>query len=1157
MQKIRPLLVFFILSLIIVLSWFKSGLYYGGAEVGVGPYYHPSRYLDIQKFIWWDSTAPGMLVPQFISAVPLYFVLSLLQKIFSPLILQALLFFSLLFLMGYGMYLFALYLLGKDKKNYAVLAGLFYLFNSYVLVEVWHRFLYTGIFLAAAIPVLALFWQKWIKEGRFIFLTFFLLTNLAFSYMWGNLTSLIAVWVLCFLITIAEIVLPWQGKKVFLITGYKFTVGFLLFLLTNLWWIFPVIMVSTGVLPQQHRSEDNISTLVNISKQTILPYTLQLANPFYLFYTAELGTIYKNFIFLIIPWLPVAIIFIGLLRSLKEKYLAGFGIAYLLSVLLSKGAAQPFGYPYIWGFMNFYILGVLRNPFEKLGILMPFFGSLLFVIGLENLVLFSKRKYGNFVSKFLPSIILISILIYAFPMFTGGVFNKPNYPLEVKVPDVYEKADNWLKKQNNLQGNILHLPFPERDVVTYNWEYGYHGVEINEILFTALPSITRNVGIKRVDDTLKSFSFIFSEPFLNNDQILNILQSFNVGYIVLHKETRWDDVSTYGKNIKLNNPLTIEATLNSLDFLEKSVEFDDLLIYKLKDNLYQPKIEFINNFDLVVAGDSSIMQTLALTQSASQITSINKEIDNTLWEKSTYAFIFPETILYSWEPSKETIENMLNEGRVNPNDPSLPFSQLQGIKDRFFSQTGELLSEAIINKVILANSYILELNKNRLNNTISSKSILDNYDDQIEAIFTMGFEGSSLQRSFKPVLSKVFTIHLYELQQFYESSNNKEKQLAKDIYNKLRKYLVNTHVIPQFLSIGQQSDEFERRVHSFEVPKKADYELLITDTSMLNLYPEALSKLDIQVDDKPIATKLSNVDNIVHLRDIELDKGTHEVSYVVRASSNLAGDLSLFILEGGSQLIDNKNLKFTANPQIGSAATLVLPKTNGGDVYEITFEALVDNVQKFYIEMLENLEADDSVDNCSKTSCYTLEVPLRSKDWRKFSLTTTSLNRATEQVKLRVILPTNFSSVSSALQIRDFKVNRIMDNNLVLRKVLKDVPYVSTSTSTLTDFSKINTVNYKGKVKLDEPSFMFFKETFNPGWVLKLFNNKETFTIDKHYLGNLYGNTYYIDKIGEYDFSLEFESQKYIDYGIIGSIGGWIGVLVMLVYSEFRRKYEN
>lgn len=1149
-------ILFCLLSLAITLTWFKDGLYYGGAEVGVGPYYNPSRFLEIQKFIWWDSTAPGIVIPQFIAGVPLYFAFSLLDNVFSPLVLQSTLFFYLLFMMGFGMYFFSLSILGKDKTKYALLAGIFYMFNSYTMVSVWHRFLYTGIFLTASLPILAFLWKQWISKGKFIFLTLFLLINLLFVFMYANLTSLLVVWILCFLITIPQIAIPWNGKKHALDAIFKFLLGFLLFLLINSWWLIPVIKVSTGVLSHQHDIEESVSTLVNISKQTVLPFTLQMANPFYLFYSQELGGIYTHFIFRVLPWLSAGVIFIGVIVSLRNKIFSSFGLSYLVAVLIAKGATNPFGYPYIWGFMNIFALGVIRNPFEKMGVLMPFMASILFVVGLETLLLFCNKRLGKNISKLLILTVLTSIIIYAFPMFTGRVFNKHNNSLKVKVPQFYKDADNWLKEQKTLQGNILHLPFPERDVVTYNWEYGYHGVEINEILFTALPSITRNVGIKRVDDTLQSLNFIFSKPFLNDDQILHILQSLNVGYIVLHKETKWNDTQTYGKNTKSNNPLSLETSLNNLNFLEVKEGFGDLVIYKLKDSFYKPKIVFSNNFDLIDAGDSNIMQTLSLSQNINQITPVEKELPDNLWESSSKVLIFPKTIMYSQELSKEALEANLNQSILNFNDSSLPFAELDRIKNKF-SFTGELLSETLTNRIILASKNILELNKLRMSNDISSDSILKNYDLQIEEIFTK-IQGASIQEKFRStLLARTFTIHLYALEQFSNVDSN-QSQFAKQIHNKLNNYLISSSIIPRYFSIGEhKGDTLQRRIHVFDSPKKDIYELLLTDADMLTLYPDILSQIDVRLDGKIIPVKAFPSDTIVHLANIELDKGVHEISYVVKPSSNLVPNINRFILEGKSQLIDNQTFELTSTMQTGSAATSVLPKINGGETYEITFEALIDNAGKFYIEVSEDSEEGGSRDNCEKTSCYSLEVVSAPKDWQRLSISTNPLNLATQEVNLRILLPINSSSLPSKLKIRNLRVNRLMDNNLVLRKIPIGSPHSSTPSAHLNEFRKISPVKYEGVVKLEKPSFMFFKETFNPGWVLKLISGNNIHRVDKHYLGNLFGNTYYIDKTGEYSFTLEYEPQKYVDYGIIITIVGWIGIFVALVYSEFRKKYES
>lgn len=1147
--QIVPILLFALVSLLIVCVWFRSGLYYGGAEVGLSPYFNPQRFLDIQKYIWWGDVAPGMLIPQFINAVPFYFVLSILQSVLSPLILQAFLFFILLFLMGTGMYIYTLEIIGREKYRYGFIAGIFYMFNSYMMVEVWHRFLYTGIFLAAAIPILALFWQRWIREGRIIPLIIFLLTNLAFSYMYGNLTSVIAIWILFLFITSAHVIFPWQGKRHLLKVGYRFILGLMLFLGTNLWWLIPVFTVSTGVLPEQHSSEDNIFTIVNISKQTILPFTLQFANPYYLFLTQELGAIYSSFLFLLLPWIPAVIIFIGLLTSFKNKLLTGFGVFFLFSVILAKGAASPFGYPYIWGFMNIYFLAVIRNPFEKLGVLLPFFGSILFVVGLDTVISWIIKKTNLFFSKFVFVSILISVLVYAFPMFTGRVFNNPNHSFLVKVPQSYKDADNWFKLQKAAQGNILHLPFPSRDVVTYDWENGYHGIEINEILFTSLPSITRNVGIKRIDETLRSLSFIFNKPYsVDSEQILRILQSLNVQYIVLHKDTRWEDSATYGKDVRLSNPNEIEDTLNNLSFLEKSVTFGDLIIYKLKDNFYKPKIVLSdNNSDLVYPGESNIMQILTFSVGNDQVTSIDKNLDEAVLHNFSQLLIFPENVLYSWEPSREVLENILSQPMLDQKNANLLLSQQTSIK-QYFHQTGELLSETLISRMIDSSNSLIALTQAKIAGDKNSiQSILENYNNQIDTIFNKSFSGSSLQRQFNPIIAKVFTLHLYILENFSESIK---------IQSKLNNYLTSNNLLSYYpLDKKGIKGEVERRVHRFNIPINSHYELLMTDIDTLSLYPDVLSKLNFLLDGKSIFLKRSELNGFMSLGEIELNKGVHEISYNVLPSINLAESVDKYIQEGSVKISGDKIVRFEANQQIGAAIKIPLLEVKGGDTYQISFEGLFENPKEFYLQIVEDTHSQANPHDCSKVSCYPLNSSSRLSQWENYSLTLSPLSLASRNANFQLILPTaNVSSpYSSSLEIKNLKINRIMDTNLVLRKKVSG-QLVGTPSASLIEFKKISNVEYEGKIKLEKPSFMFFKETFNPGWHLQISNGIKTEKINKHYLGNFYGNSYYIDNVGEYNFTLEFEPQRSVKTGLVISIASWGGLVVIFLYTKFRKK---
>lgn len=1155
-MRFRPIVFFFILSLVVILSWFKNGLYYGGAEVGLSPYYNPARYLNIQQFIWWADVAPGSLVPQFISAVPLYFILSILQNLFSPLILQTLLFFCLLFLMGYGMYLFANSYIGKEKYVYSVIAGLFYMLNSYMMVEVWHRFLYTGIFLAAFLPINALFWKYWLKSGAVIHLTAVLLTSLISSYMFGNLTSFIAIWIIFFLLTAAEIFIPWQGKKKFIKVSYLFIIGLILFVLTNLWWLIPVVKVSTGILSEQHSSEDNISTLINISKQTILPYTLQYANPFYLFYTQELGSIYSNSLFRFLPWLPMVVIFVGIVVSLKNKIFASFGLLYLVAILIAKGVATPFGYPYVWGFMHIFFIGIIRNPLEKLGILLPFLGSPLFVIGLEASLIFISKKFNKSISWILGVSIILSILIYAQAMFSGMVFNKPDYPLTIKVPDYYKEADQWLEKQKGT-GNILHLPFSGKDVVTYDWEKGYHGVEINEILFTALPSITRNIGIKRIDDTIQSLSLIFNPPFSQNkQQILKLLQSLNIQYIVLHKDTRWNDIATYGKDIGINNPSELEKTLNNLDFLEKIATFDKLVIYQLENNFYQPKMIISDTTKLIYPGESNIMKLLSQTEDIGQtITLVKEDPSKELLSKIEGVLVFPQSSLDYSVASESALISMANSMILNPNNSDLTLSKLKVMKNTF-SQNGELTSEEFAKELSLANDSII-----RFFHTTPDE--VDTYYNLIKKFFISDLKTTNFFKSFKTQIADIFYLHLYILDQIGKQRLNEQDKIMK-----IENYLINNlkvnNLLPLYIgSYYPSKEEINRKILQVKVPIKSQYELVILYHDIQNLYPKLLSNLDMRINDKPL-TNIGKIEkNDISFGNIDFDKGTYEISFNSLLSTNLVPSLQKFLKVGQveSQDFDIMHLNSAAE----GVAFLESPIKiiSGGDIFKINIEALFKSGAELYLEVITNTEDFDNgkefqtikSGECSIHSCYLIKLNSPYNTWQKYTFVTPPLNLASQKANIRILAVTNIQNsqqMPTDVLIRNFEVKRVFNENIVLKRKLSEIA-ISSPTNVRIDYK--TPVMYSGKITIDKPAFLFFKETFNPGWTLKLSSGQNTYNVNNHYLGSLYGNSYYIDKTGNFDYKLEFEPQKNVGNGLVLSILGWIGILITLVYTEYRRKY--
>lgn len=1150
------LLVLLVFSILIVGSWFREGIIYAGAEVGLSPYFNPDRFLGIQQFTWWGGVAPGMLAPHFISAVPFYFLLSILQSMFSPLILQAAIFCVIFFLIGYGIYLLATDILDESRKKYAVFATLFYMFNSYTLVSVWHRFLYSTLILAATLPFLILFWRKWIKGGRFIHLSIFLLINFFSVYMYGNLATVITVWIAFLLISLAEVLFPWQGKYY---TGKligKFFTGLILWLLVNIWWIAPTFLIAPVILSQQHSSENNITTLILLGRQTVIPYLLQLANPFYLFYRQELGEVYSSTFFRILPWIMSALILIGLFVSLKLKNYAKYAVIFIVALLLSKGAAAPFSYPFIFGFEHSFFIGIIRNPFEKLGILLPLFGSIIFAIGLEGCYRFGLRRFGLGVARFGVFIIILALIIFAWPMFSGRIFGNKEFPVKVKVQESYIQANEWFKQQNKNQGVILHLPFSGKDVVTYNWNKGYHGVDQNEILFTTVPSISRTVGIKRVDDTLSSLTYIFNRPFLEDEkQILRVLQSLNVRHIVLHKDTKWEDVVTYGMDIQLTNPFEMEVNLDRLNFLEKEKIFNDLVIYSLKDQFYQPKIVLFDTAELIYPGESDIMQIMSFSQDKNlTITADYMDLTETVLSRIGEISIFPQNILQYSVASESALINMASNMLNDPNNPASVMGQLRIIEANFY-QSGQLSSANLVREIIVTGETLVRY-YNLIRQQAESNlifSAIENYNDSLNNISKNNFKDLSLMKLYRQQIANFFYLHLYILE-FIDKQRPDERQKISDIREKLINLLKDNDLLPVYLQTylpGKQ--EIKRKVLQYEIPMKSEYGIYMLNIDDLNVYPDLLSKLDLRVNDKPATISGEIDDKRIFLGDYDFDRGLYEISYNVPLSVNLVPELDDFLKVGNIKSEDLGALHLTADAAGIAFLESPIGNVKGRDIYKISVDVLFKQGSKFYVEIIQNTEDFDGKkkfqvlkqEDCAFHRCYTMDSDSGKEGWQNYTLFTQALNLASNKSNIRIIVE------QGEILIKNLSVNKVFDKDIFLIKKVNELP--DGFPVGFVTIENQSPVFYSGKIKFDKPTFLFFKETFHPGWSLQLIKDGKTQKVDNHYLGNLYGNIWWVDSPGNYNFRIEFTPEQNVGKGIVVTIVTIIIIVLINCFLYFKR----
>lgn len=638
-KKNIPFLIFLLITLIILVNWFRYGTIYGGGEIGV-PTVNVSASFEISKFIWWDRIAPGFFINYLQSGISLLAFLSIFELLgFSPFYIQIFLFGSILFLMGVGVYILFLDFFGKNKKTLAVIAGLFYMVNPYMMVMVWHRFVFTTMVFAAALPFLFYFWKKWIENRTVTWLFLFILGNFVFSYSFGTPGFVITLWILLATYTFLFVFIPWLGVGRLKTQIINFSVGFLCWLLTNAWWFLPVFTAQNGILQQGYSSSDNLYSLTEISKQSILPFSLPMLNPFYIYNQNDFGNIYMSSIFLILPWIMVGIFFCGIFFCFKRKNLIYLSILFLISLFFAKGLSPPFNYLLTFLFEKFRLFGVIRNPFEKIGILLPLFTALLFACGIFVIYNWMKNKQRNLALVLAFSFLLIPF-IYCFPMFFGNIFTISHKPALVKVPDSYAEADKWIKEKSNGKGRILHVPFTGIDTVTYKWSLGYHGIDPTPNLFTSLPSLSRPIGIDFIDRVIDTIPSYINNYESSEENILALLQKFNISFIVLHYDIHGVEGGVY-------NTKTLANKLNTLAFFDRVKDFGEIGVYRIADQ-YKKEDIFLTESAGVVIYDKSetIPSSLKIPEVDHSVILLNEDPKRGLIQRNAASiFLSPKTTL--------------------------------------------------------------------------------------------------------------------------------------------------------------------------------------------------------------------------------------------------------------------------------------------------------------------------------------------------------------------------------------------------------------------------------------------------------------------------------------------------------------------------------
>ncbi len=1166
---ILPLSILFLISFAIILSWFRYGHLYGGGDVGL-PIYDPVRLLGIVKNIWWDVHAPGFAYPTALTSIPLYGILSILQMIgLSNMLIQAILFGVLLFLMGAGMYLLFFEVSDSKSKTLSFIAAIFYMFNPYMITQVWHRFVHTAFFLAALIPILTFIYIKIFKTRGFFWFLSFIIISLIFSYVYGSLPFMVAVWIPISVYSFWKAIES-RSLKGLVSSASIFLLMFVSWLISNVWWFYPFWTTGPAIFTQVHSIYASIQTFISLANQNTMPMIIRGINSFYVFGENAWVLGYDNFLMQIISWTFPIITLIGIYSILikRSKSLYVWVFLFFVGIFVSKGMVAPFGYPFLWLFSKSFFLGAFRNSFEKLGIIIPFASAFIFPIGIYEIYSWLKNKTIG--KKFWPItlvslILILELVVYSWPMWKGEIFGSENQPAFVEVPKEYKEADEWIQKQKTM-GRILHLPFASGDAVTYLWENGYNGIEPSSLFF-GTPSISQGFGLDLLDNDLAAIRTVFSTKDLNKDEIINVLSGLNIRFIVLHKDVDW-------KARKLLDPESIEKLVLETKFLEQKAEFGDLIIYEFDENFSIPKTYTTNVSDILTGGDKyfSLWPEIFYNRTwpISFTTPINGNEEVLSSYKDADFSIAPTQVIDIPSSPLAYKENALAELPSPRFLPSSPFYFLILLKEKI-----QIFSTPILNRhsteLTVAGKRLVEsymLSKN--GNTDLANHTMERYLDQLDIalnLITQKSRSGLINDTEKLILQREFARHEILLAELNDTTN----------LDNLKAKLSKMGFIPFYdLKEDLGMNKYGRRVYRFDVQKEASYEILLKDFSSKELYQNSLDTIPVQIDNNVLEFKTTKKGGFMSLGQIKLSPGLHEFSYDAVNSMNLVPELGSNEWEktGMVDLIkdgDGEALEFTTTKDSVSEISVPLKDFDNTAIYRIDVDFWIKNGQG------PNLQVQQSSDWDVKGERFMDINKLYSKGnynffWNDASETfwpRTNANSAVVKIIsrpwnncLEILIDWNICQNKQISQkynresdfiIKNLSVKRLFVNDILLKS--SEVKSINSETEEVVINQK-SPSDYEGKLNLTEPTSLFFLNTFHPEWQLSLIKDGKTKVIpeNKHFLANGYGNAWYLDEEpGLYRIKIEFVPQRRFYKGVVFSILGTL-LLGISVYVYFSKK---
>lgn len=541
-----------------VFFWFEDDLLYIGGDSGIP--LNPIK--NLQHFFTWQVQQGGTESWNMTTCFPyLFFALFEFLGCSLPIIQRLYIYFTYTFA-GLSMYYLATTFAEDRKRMVGLVAGLFYMFNPFVLGM---TLVYVYLPYAVMPLIVALFCRGLtgrmgrIKSTIFIFLALFGVIGDLPNYK--NYAMAIGLMSLCsiYYLTLGEV-------KLKALIKYLGTLGLLLFLL-SLWFILPfgsfLSYTSIGEKLSQHAiyfGDYGYATVANLLRL--------LGSAAFHAGGATYGRAYTDNPFLVLIGYSIPVLaFLSIILKPRSRNVLLFSIISMVFIFLAKGTNPPFGEVYKWVILHVPLARAFRTSWSlSLGISIGY----AFLIGTTTAGLFDRLNNSRpYLAKMVVGAIVLVILTYSWPLVTGTyletIYNPPDYK-GVQVPPAYYEMENFISSDPE-DFRILKIPVTG-GYITTNW--GYHGSNIM-LYILSKPFIDSYILPTSSSQICKFlFDLIEKEDLVHLDKFLRLL---NIKYILIDG---YDKTSIYNRNLmKYINMFSSQPNLRLAKKIDRMYLFEN------------------------------------------------------------------------------------------------------------------------------------------------------------------------------------------------------------------------------------------------------------------------------------------------------------------------------------------------------------------------------------------------------------------------------------------------------------------------------------------------------------------------------------------------------------------------------------------------------